>query len=146
MGRRLEYERGDGPPDAGLRMIIILLVIGFIFLFIMTSCSVSLGAGREDIPLPTAPQPLDLGVGQSDTCEAVIAGDTSSQIPDNWDDWCVGVMLGVSELANYSNADYQDNCAFFWSMPDEELIAAFSSDGLNRDEAIGYVDAFWYGC
>jgi hypothetical protein len=77
-------------------------------------------------------------------CDDVDVEDTSSLVPDDWDDWCDGYLFGVDYI------DQDDSvCDGFWEIDDEDIVDVFMSPGggsHSYDYSVGMVDAMWTEC
>ncbi len=90
-------------------------------------------------PVTAAPAPA---VGD---CGNVNIEDTSTLIPDDWNQWCDGYLFAF-EYAQ--TAEGPALCEEFWAREDVDILIELTSgpDALTRDEAIGMIDALWIVC
>ena len=82
-------------------------------------------------------------------CSQIDVTVTSALVPEDWDEWCLGVIVGGQIYNSLSTTEATNLCNEFWATPDETILAIFMSPdgGSNtRDAAIGIIDSLWLSC
>lgn len=95
---------------------------------------------------PVVPATPDVDIN---ACADVDVNETSTLIPDNWDEWCLGVLAGETLYYSMSAGEAQALCEAFWTTTDEDILTIFTSPeggGNSRDSAIGIIDSLWLSC
>jgi hypothetical protein len=97
-------------------------------------------------PPPPPPPPSGyLGTTLMD-CYWVNTDDTSYLVPDDWDQWCWGVLFAIDYVAGPEGYGV---CAEFWASDDDDIADLLMSPqgGSNTwSVAVGMVDGMWLGC
>lgn len=105
-------------------------------------------APAPPVQAPVDTAPADNPVLASD-CQNIDVSATSALIPTDWDEWCLGVLVGAGIYDSLPAGEAQGLCEEFWATTDDDILAIFQSPegGSNsRDASIGIIDSLWILC
>jgi len=110
----------------------------------LTACTVESTAD----PAPNDNRQVADNVDNQRGCQVIDAGNVSTLIPDDWNEWCIGAENFAQLVADtFTDNDIRALCDKFWLESDIELLDGMVYDlGWGRDRSIGAIDVLWTVC